>query len=91
MAAGDSSNSSSSSRVQEAQELAKTNPRKAEAIYKEIVSQAPAATSDAATREYEQALLNLGELYKDEKLVCLSAVGCLGSMNGILTGFIFNM
>ena len=64
MAAGDSS------RVQEAQKIAKTDPSKAEAIYKEIVSQAPAATSDAATREYEQALISLGELYKDEKLVC---------------------
>lgn len=63
MAAGDSS------RVQEAQKIAKTDPRKAEAVYKEIVSQAPAATSDAATREYEQALISLGELYKDEKLV----------------------
>lgn len=59
-----------SSRVQEAQKIAKTDPSKAEAIYKEIVSQAPAATSDAATREYEQALISLGELYKDEKLVC---------------------
>lgn len=59
-----------SSRVQEAQKLAKTDPRKAEAIYKEIVSQAPAATSDAATREYEQALISLGQLYRDEKLVC---------------------
>lgn len=58
-----------SSRVQEAQKLVKTDPRKAEAIYKDIVSQAPAATSDAATREYEQALINLGELYKDEKSV----------------------
>lgn len=63
MAAGESS------RIQEAQEAVKTDPRKAEEIYKEIVSKAPAATSDAATREYETALINLGGLYKDEKYV----------------------
>jgi 26S proteasome regulatory subunit N6 len=63
MAAGDSS------RVQEAQELAKTDPRKAEAIFKDITSKAPGASSDAATREYEAALISLGELYRDEKLV----------------------
>lgn len=62
MAAGESS------RLNEAQELVKTNPRKAEAIFKEITAQAPGATSDAATREYESALISLGELYRDEKL-----------------------
>lgn len=61
MAAGDSS------RVQEAQKLAKTDPRKAEAVYKEITSQAPGTSSDAATREYEAALISLGELYRNEK------------------------
>ncbi|KAH6900175.1 hypothetical protein B0T10DRAFT_17939 [Thelonectria olida] len=61
MAAGESA------RVQEARELAKSDPRKAEAIYREIISKAPSATSDAATREYEAALLSLGELYRDEK------------------------
>lgn len=61
MAAGDSA------RVQEAQKLAKSDPRKAEAIYKEITTKAPSATSDAATREYESALISLGELYRDEK------------------------
>ncbi|KOS23277.1 putative 26S proteasome regulatory subunit rpn6 [Escovopsis weberi] len=61
MAAGDSA------RVQEARELAKTDPRKAEAIYRDIISQAPVATSDAATREYETALLSLGQLFRDER------------------------
>ncbi|CEJ85576.1 Putative 26S proteasome non-ATPase regulatory subunit 11 [[Torrubiella] hemipterigena] len=61
MAAGDSS------RIQEAQDAVKTDPRKAEQIYKEIVSKAPVSSSDAATREYETALINLGELYKNEK------------------------
>ncbi len=67
MAAGDSS------RVQEAQKLAKTDPRQAEAIYKDITSKAPQATSDAATREYETALISLGELYRDEKCVSSTA------------------
>ena len=57
------------SRVEEAQKLAKTDPRKAEAIYKEIVSKAPAPGSDAATRDYETALVSLGEIYRDEKSV----------------------
>ncbi|EXM28003.1 hypothetical protein RAB80_001323 [Fusarium oxysporum f. sp. vasinfectum] len=56
-----------SARVQEAQKLAKSDPRKAEANYKDIISKAPSTTSDAATREYETALISLGELYRDEK------------------------
>jgi 26S proteasome regulatory subunit N6 len=56
-----------SSRIQEAQKLLTKDPRKAEALYKEIISKPPAATSDAAVREYETALISLGELYRDEK------------------------
>jgi len=56
-----------SAKILEAQKLAKTNPRKAEAQYKEIISKPPSATSDAAVREYETALVGLGELYRDEK------------------------
>ncbi|KAG5663849.1 hypothetical protein KAF25_006434 [Fusarium avenaceum] len=56
-----------SARIQEAQKLAKSDLRKAEAIYKDIISKAPSTTSDAATREYETALISLGELYRDEK------------------------
>lgn len=67
MAAGDSD------RVQEAQKLAKTDPSKAEAIFKEITSKAPSAASDAATREYESALVSLGELYRDGKSVNATA------------------
>ncbi|KAG7285123.1 hypothetical protein NEMBOFW57_009744 [Staphylotrichum longicolle] len=61
MAQGDSE------RVREAQKLAKTDPKKAEAIYQEIVSKPPSVTSDAAVREYEVALISLGELYRDQK------------------------
>jgi len=59
-----------SERVQEAQKLAKTDPRKAEALYKDIISKPPSVTSEAAIKEYETALISLGELYRDEKFVC---------------------
>ena len=61
MAQGDSE------RVREAQKLAKSDPRKAESIYKEIISKPPSVTSDAAVKEYEVALVSLGELYRDQK------------------------
>lgn len=64
-----------SERVQEAQKLAKTDPRKAEAALKDITSKAPRAGSDAATREYEAALLSLGQLYRDERSVSSSSSG----------------
>ncbi|KAI1780962.1 PCI-domain-containing protein [Hypoxylon cercidicola] len=53
--------------VKEAQSLASTDPRKAEAIYKEIISKPPSVTSDEVIKEYESALISLGELYRDEK------------------------
>lgn len=53
--------------VKEAQSLASTDPRKAEAIYKDFISKPPSVTSDAAIKEYETALISLGELYRDEK------------------------
>jgi 26S proteasome regulatory subunit N6 len=56
-----------SARIQEAKKLVKTNPREAEAQYKEIISKPPSVTSDAAVREYETALVGLGELYRDQK------------------------
>jgi 26S proteasome regulatory subunit N6 len=56
-----------SARIEEARKIAKSDPRKAEEQYKKIISKAPSATSDAAVREYETALISLGELYRDEK------------------------
>jgi hypothetical protein len=53
-------------RIEEAKQLSKDSPAKAEAIYKEILSQPP-GTSDKAVREFETALLGLGELYRDHK------------------------
>ncbi|KAF8863989.1 PCI-domain-containing protein [Acephala macrosclerotiorum] len=56
-----------SARIEAAKKLTKSNPREAEAKYKEIISKPPSATSDAAVREYETALVSLGELYRDQK------------------------
>lgn len=61
MAQGDSE------RVREAQKVVPSDPQKAEQIYKDIISKPPAITSDAAIREYELALISLGELYRDQK------------------------
>jgi 26S proteasome regulatory subunit N6 len=56
-----------SPRIVEAQKLAKTDPRKAELEFKDIISKPLSVNSDAAVREYETALVSLGELYRDEK------------------------
>ena len=51
-------------RIQEAKKISKSDPTRAEAIYKEILSQKP-ATTVAALQEYEAALIGLGETYRD--------------------------
>ena len=53
-------------KIEEAKKLGKTDPVKAEAIYKEILSKKPGA-SEAALREYESALMGLGESYRDSR------------------------
>jgi 26S proteasome regulatory subunit N6 len=55
------------SSVKEAQALASTDPHRAEAIYKDIISKPPSVTSEAAIKEYETGLISLGELYRDAK------------------------
>jgi 26S proteasome regulatory subunit N6 len=60
-----------SDRIIEAQEAAKTDSRRAELLYQDILSKTPSATNDAAVREYETALVKLGELYRDETYVTL--------------------
>lgn len=57
---------SNSAKIEEAQKLQKDDPPKAEAIYKEILSQKPGG-NEAALREYETALMSLGELYRDTR------------------------
>ena len=51
-------------RLEEAKELQKTNPAAAEKQYTAILSQRP-EQNDAALKEYELALMALGELYRD--------------------------
>ncbi|KAI9036866.1 uncharacterized protein KD926_001254 [Aspergillus affinis] len=53
-------------RVEEARTLSKTNPSKAESTFKEILAQGPGST-EASSRDYENALVGLGELYRDGK------------------------
>lgn len=55
--------------MREAQKVAPTDPKKSEQIYKDIISKPPAVTSEAAIREYEVALISLGELYRDQQSV----------------------
>ena len=55
-----------SPKIQEAQKLAKNDPLAAEAIYKGILSKKP-GTTETALREYEAALIGLGEAYRDQK------------------------
>lgn len=62
-----------SERVREAQKVASTDPKKAEQIYKDIISKPPSVTSEAAIREYEVGLISLGELYRDQKSVTSSS------------------
>lgn len=63
MAQGDSE------RVDQAQKLRKEDPRKAEKLLSDIISETPSVNSEAAVKEYETALIALGELYRDEKCV----------------------
>lgn len=59
---------SSAARIAEAKELSKSNPSKAETIYKDVLSKAP-GSNEQALRDYENALVGLGELYRDNKKV----------------------
>lgn len=55
-----------SKRIEEAKKLSKDEPAKAEQIYKDILSKPPGA-NDRAVRDFENALMGLGELYRDHK------------------------
>lgn len=55
-------------KVEEAQKLAKSSPAKAEQLYKEVLSENP-GSSDAAIKNFETALVGLGELFRDQKKV----------------------
>lgn len=53
-------------RIEEAKKLAKDQPNKAEQIYKDVLSKPP-GSNDRAVRDFENALMGLGELYRDQK------------------------
>jgi 26S proteasome regulatory subunit RPN6 N-terminal domain len=53
-------------RIKEAKEVSQNHPFKAESIYKDVLSKLP-GSNEAALRDYENALLGLGELYRDTK------------------------
>lgn len=50
----------------EAQKLQSTDPSKAEEMYKEVLVKEP-GQSEAAIKNFETALVNLGELFRDQK------------------------
>lgn len=55
-------------RITEAKALSKDSPAKAEKIYKDILSHPPGSNAnDKAARDFENALMGLGELYRDHK------------------------
>jgi 26S proteasome regulatory subunit N6 len=52
----------------DAKKIGKTDPSKAVSIYQSILSKPVAVgSSEAALKDYENALLGLGELYRDHK------------------------
>lgn len=53
-------------KITEAKKLAKSDPTQAESLYKEVLSKSP-GSNEAALRDYENALVGLGELYRDQK------------------------
>lgn len=55
-----------SPRIQEVRDLTKQDPSKAANTYQTILSEGPGST-EASSRDYEQALIGLGELYRDAK------------------------
>jgi 26S proteasome regulatory subunit N6 len=55
-------------RIAEAQKLAKSEPTKAEQVYKEVLATDP-GSNETAIKNYESALVGLGELYRDQKRV----------------------
>lgn len=55
-----------SKRLEEAKAQAKDNPSQAEATYRDILRAGPGKT-DASGRDFEAALMGLGNIFKDAK------------------------
>ena len=52
--------------MEEAKKVSKSDSAQAEKLYKEVLAKPP-GTNEAASRDYESALIALGELYRDHK------------------------
>ncbi|EMF12878.1 PCI-domain-containing protein [Sphaerulina musiva SO2202] len=72
-------------RIEEARKLAKDQPQKAEATYKDILSKPP-GQNDKALRDFESALTGLGELYRDHKRT-QDLVSLIEQTRNVLTSF----
>ncbi|KAG8623838.1 hypothetical protein KVT40_008814 [Elsinoe batatas] len=53
-------------KLEEAQKLKKESPKQAQQIYKDVLKQGP-GQSEATNKNYETALIGLGEVYRDQK------------------------
>lgn len=53
-------------RIEDARKASKAAPAEAEKTFKDILSNGPGST-DASARDYENALMGLGEFYRDHK------------------------
>jgi 26S proteasome regulatory subunit RPN6 N-terminal domain len=56
----------SEQKIVEAKKVAKSEPGKAENLYREVLEKSP-GSNEAALRDYENALVGLGELFRDFK------------------------
>jgi 26S proteasome regulatory subunit N6 len=72
-------------RIEEARKLAKEQPQKAEATYKDILTKAP-GQNDKALRDFENALTGLGELYRDHRRT-QDLVKLIEQTRNVLTSF----
>lgn len=72
-------------RIEEAQKVTKDQPEKAEQIYKDILSRSP-GSNDRAVRDFENALMSLGELYRDHKRT-KDIQDLIQQTRDVLTGF----
>lgn len=52
--------------IAEAKKLSQSDPGRAEKLYKEVLSKPP-GNNETALRDFENALVGLGELYRDHK------------------------
>ncbi|WEW55013.1 26S proteasome regulatory subunit rpn6 [Emydomyces testavorans] len=59
-------NSETAALLKEATTSSKTDPQKAENLFRKVLASGPGST-ETASRDYEAALVGLGELYRDQK------------------------